>query len=353
MEDPSTGRNAADRIEHRRAVQRAWRQANPDKVNAQQQRNRPAIERYNAANRDKILEQKRVAERKRLERIKAEEEARERVRERSRQWKRNHQEERREYERQYRNDHREQLRERGRNYYAQHKDEIAARRAARSRTDPEYRDADRRYRESNPDKVREQQRAYRSKPDVYQQTLEYNKQWRRRERARLKAGLPRARNHRTLKAEQEAQTATADAFFARVRTSAEQRAISQELHQLREEKVRQEKIARRRQVERTVIARQNAEIINTYLQRHGQRLREEVRLDSRAREIRGAGPYPDLEAETRRRAADLIEEARSVRRQKAQARAQRSGQGMSRRHDPNTGPITGARAATPPTGRSL
>lgn len=40
--------------------------------------------------------------------------------------------------------------------------------------------------------------------------------------------------------------------------------------------------------------------------RDGFDLKEEVRMDSIARTLRGIGPYPDLDAETRRRAAAVL-----------------------------------------------
>jgi hypothetical protein len=295
-------------LERVRQWQREWRAANPEKVRAGQERGRDAIARYNAENREKILAQKRIAERNRLERVKKERQARERAVERARRWDEAHPGNVRERERRYRQAHREQIRARQREYYAAHKEEIKRRNAERYRTDDKYRETRRRYRDGHREQIRERERVYRSDPELYQRRLQYNREWRQRERRRLKAGLPRLQAHHTSKADQRANAAAADAFFTRTRGAQERRRILAEFDQLRDEKENARLIEHRRRAERAAIARERAGRIDAYLHRYGRRLREEVRLDSRARELRGAPPYPDLEAETRRRAAAALAE---------------------------------------------
>lgn len=314
-----------------------WRHANPEKVKQLRERSRPAIERYNAANREKVLQQKRIAARKRSERIRKEEAARARAVERAREWDATHRDRVRERDRRYREANREKLRERQREHYQNNKDKINARNAQQLRTDPKYQQAQARYRQANQEKIQQRRRAYRSDPDVYQRALEYNREWRRRERRRIKAGLPRTRRHHTPKPEKAANEAAADAFFTRTREVEERRRIRAEFDQLRDDKARPEKIAQRRRAEHALILRERASRIDAYLQRHGTKLREEVRMDSRARELRSADPYPDLEQETRRRAAAALTE-------KPRRRISHSVTGGAQRRqlpDSNTGPVIG------------
>jgi hypothetical protein len=325
-----------DRLARRREQRRRYREAN-----------RETIQRYNADNRDRLLQQKRIAERNRVERIRKEKTARAQAVERARQWDAEHRDRVRERERRYREANREKLRERQREHYKNNKDKINARNAERQRTDPKYQQIQARYRDANREKIRERQRAYRANPDVYERALQYNREWRRRERRRINTGLPRTRSHHTPKAERAQNKAAADAFFTRAREADERRRIVAEFDQLRDEKARAQKIAQRRRTERAAIARERANRIVAYLERRGTRLREEVRMDSRARELRGADPYPDLEQETRRRAAVALTE-------RSQRRVSRAGNDLHgtgerrRRPDPNTGPLAQPPGASGP-----
>lgn len=332
--------------EKTRRRNREWRKANPEKVKVQQAKSRPAIERYNAEHRDKVLAQKRIAERRRAERVKKENEARTRATERTRQYDAAHPEQARERERRYRQSHREQIRERQREYYARNKEKVKARNTERADTDPRYQGFQRRYREANREKIKERQRAHRADPNVYERTLEYNRQWRQRERYRLKAGLPRTQPHHTRKAEKGSNATVADRFFNRERGVDERNRIADELDQLRDEKERTQKIGHRRRIERIAIARERAARVDDYLVRHGTRLREEVRLDSRARELRGAQPYPDLETEVRRRATAALA-GRTNRRPPGPLSSEISA-GRRPRIEPNTGPSIGASSGATP-----
>jgi hypothetical protein len=334
-----------DNAEKVREWERRWRRANPEKVKQQRERYRERHAQSVPEDREKYLERKRIAERERRERARKERAARERAVERAREWDNNHRDRVKERSRRYRAEHQEQIRERQREYYHRNKERINSLALERLHTDPKYKEIQARYRRANVDKIRERQRAYRSDPDVQQRALEYNREWRRRERRRVKSGLPRIRAHHTPKVELAKNAAAANAFFDRTREIDERRRIIAEFDQLRGDRERAERIAQRRRAERAAIARERANRIDAYLRRHGAKMREDVRMDSRARELRGASPYPDLEEEVRRRAAAILGETANRRIPQA-ARDERDPRRAVGRQSSNTGPIVGPAGAS-------
>lgn len=250
-------------------------------------------------------------------------------------------------------------RERGRKFRQEHPEKVA-----------EYQ---RRYRERNPDRVAEQARRgsqrWRDKnataerermrieaakrreanPDLfrswYQENLERERARGReasRLRSRLKAlGLPPRRIQKVYANEKRANAREADTFFARRRSKPH-------VAQLRDERLVPAKkmlaawaADTKQRFEPTpphllaAWARDSAlakarlhpaerrEIFAGYLSKHGDKLRQDVVLDSRARELRGAPPL-DIEKEVRQRAAEALNAAERARLERIAARAMAS-----------------------------
>ncbi len=272
------------------AGRKAWNDAHPDYYRDYRERNRESIRKKN-----------RERERERYRKKKAEAERRRRDIERAREWAQRNPERRRETRRRWVENNRDRVRASQLAYYHRNKDTIAQRARERRLADPQKRrDQQRRWQQANPEKVAENQRRYRSNPETAAKVREYNREWKRRERRRQQAALPPRRLHSVSEPERIANLTAATEFFARRRRAAERRRLLEHFEKtprpLLELWMRESALARRRQV------------VPDYLVEHGERLRDEVALDSRARPARGAAPF-DIEVEVRRRAIIAVRRA--------------------------------------------
>lgn len=287
---PGRRLSTAERKARDNAARKAWNDAHPDYYRE-----------YRERNRESIREKGRERERRRRVKKKAEAEQRRRDVERAREWAKHNPERRREQQRGWVENNRERVRASQLAYYHRNSERISQRARERRLADPDKRrEQQRRWQQANPEKVAENQRRYRSNPENAARVREYNREWRRRERRRQQAGLPPRRLHPVSESDRTANLAAATEFFARPRRAAERRRLMEHFEQtprpLLEEWMRESALARRRQ------------IVPDYLVEHGERLRDEVTLDSRARQARGAAPF-DIEAEVRRRALVSVRRA--------------------------------------------
>ncbi len=163
-----------------------------------------------------------------------------------------------------------------------------------------------------------QQMARRSDPEVRDKHNQEQNERRRRERRRRQLGLPPRHTHRATFNEREANGSAAHAFFSRRRGAGEIRLHREEQAEVRaaaslaSDALWGQKLAARIRADATRPARTAAavnELLNTEV---GTRLREEVKMDSIARKVRGAESYPNAEAEVRRRALNALTAPRAA-----------------------------------------
>lgn len=268
-----------------------------------------------ADDRERELQQKRDAERARRERLRRQEAARAKNRERVKAWAAANPEKVKARREAWKAKNADRQREHARNYYHRHLDERrAAARAqnAKRRADPEVREAEREYRASRRDVLNEQQNARRSESEARQRHNEEQNIRRKVDRRLHKLGLPPRPKHRwtideRLQMERE-QAAAAKRRWTKpdiAKLQEEAAAIRGEAYWASPDRF-QEKLEARIQADLDRPKRLAAAVDALLDGREGRRLREEVRMDSIARQLRGADPYPDPAAEARRRAAELI-----------------------------------------------
>lgn len=320
--------------EHRLEVQRRWKAANPERVQRYRENARRQAQ-QDPEHREKILKQKRDAEHRRQARLKVTEARREHDRERVRQWAAAHPERVRARQQDWVQRNHERVREQKRAYYHRNLEQrqyVNRERNAKRRKDPAQLDRERAYRTANQGVHEAATNAHRSDPAVRERHNQDQRDRRQREKRRRELGLPPLPLHRSTLNERADATAAADMFFTRPRTKSDIKMLRAELDQLHKTITRDVVIDIRHQAElaariRTALerpARINA-AIDTYLKSPvGARLHEEVRMDSIARQIRGANPYPSLEAEVRRRAIAKISTERRTSVSAAASRTSRS-----------------------------
>lgn len=283
------------------AARRAWNDAHPDYYRDYRERNRESIRaKGRERERQRRVRMKAEAEQRR-QKLEADAERRRRDIERAREWARRNPDKKRAQRQRYVENNRDRIRAMQLAYYDRNREQILQKTRERRLADPQKRrEQQRRWQQANPEKVRENQRNYRSNPETAEKARAYNREWKRRERRRQLAGLPPRRLHLVSESERAANLAAATEFFTRRRRVAERRRLMEHFERtprpVLEEWMRESALARRRQ------------IIPDYLVEHGDRLRDEVTLDSRARQARGAAPY-DVESEVRRRAVDAVRRA--------------------------------------------
>ncbi|MGI9824410.1 hypothetical protein [Agromyces sp. Marseille-Q5079] len=194
--------------EEHAAARRRWVDANRDRVRAANQRWREEhLERARELNRESM---RRAAARRGRE-----EATRARARERVRVWREEHPDRVREYQRWWVDANRDKVREYYNRYYARHRDEVNARATARRDADPEATRSRQRASAAEHKEYRaELQRARRADPERYRADLDRNAAARRLKRALARAGLPPKRIHPSTAAERRADERAADAFFA-------------------------------------------------------------------------------------------------------------------------------------------
>lgn len=157
---------------------------------------------------------------------------------------------------------------------------------------------------------------YRADPEKRAAQNAYQNEWRRRERSRIKAGLPRVAGHRATTNERIDNERAADEFFARPRSPDDTRVLQGDLntvavHAYMDEVRRERSLSRyaRRLLAELQRPARTAAAVETFLaSRAGNALREEVHMDVIARLLRNKPAYPDLQAELHRRARELVTE---------------------------------------------
>lgn len=288
--------SADDRRARARNARLRWHAANPN-YRAE----------YNAKNRPRLLEQKREAEKKRLARVHADRDRRVKARERARQWATEHPEKARAQRQRYRERHPERVKATDRASYARHRDaRTAAAREYRERNPERTAAAARRWQQENRQQLTAYQRDYRSQNvDVYERTLAANRDARRRDRRLKTLGLPAKRVRRTKVAERIRNDQAATAFFTRLRGPAERRRILAQYEPTPPELIAEWQQRSRLGKQRAAALERFPQRLEDYHAKHGERLREEVRMDSTARTLRGAEPLA-IDDEVNRRALEAV-----------------------------------------------
>lgn len=284
---------------------RQYREANRDRLREQQTK-------WNAEHRERNA----AAERKRRERRKQQEVQRQKARDRAKAWAAEHPDEVKARRDKWLAENRERQREHARNYYHRHKGErqkAAREQNAQRRADPEYRKREAEYAAGRRDVLNEQQNAKRSTPEGRAKHNEEQNVRRKVDRKLHRLGLPPRPKHRWTIDERAEAEATAAQAARRRWTKQEIKALEVEGREVRAESWPTSEAAWRAATERRLRAairyeRELESRVDRYLaSSEGRRLREEVRMDSIARQLRGAGPYPDLLSESRQRAAARLE----------------------------------------------
>jgi hypothetical protein len=208
----------AERI---REGKRAWRERNQDHIRAY----RAA---YDAEHREEVLAQKRDYSRRDAARKAAERRRKESKKVSSKKYYEAHKAEHHAYTRQWQarkraedpEGYRAMRAKAQRRWWETHKDEYNAKLRAQHRENPEpKRTQARAYYAAHAEEVKAKKRAYYAANR--EKVLAGNRVWKEREKRRIAAGLPPRRLHTTPAAERRANTAAADAFFARMRTPEE------------------------------------------------------------------------------------------------------------------------------------
>lgn len=296
--------------EHIRAYVRDYKEKNRDKVLEQ---NRASEQRRRVEMREK---QQKVAERRRkdAERVKKWAEANpERVRERQRRWAEKHPEAVKASQNRYREAHREELREKARE---------------KLRADPEaHRQKLREWRSRNKERLSQaaRERLASESPEQREKRLAVAAALREKRRELAARGLPSPRTRRPARHHVPMRTEAAQKFFERERTEPEISKLRRELASYlpvreavdkrgrtpvekltewqRNSRLAQERFTRAANMARLAqegrLASRLDEIAGALWQRHGARVRDEVSMESRARQLRGK-PALDVDREIRR-----------------------------------------------------
>jgi hypothetical protein len=291
--DPDRDRVETDRLERRRQSREKYRAADPER-----------------ARRQHVESQRRSRERERAEQTR-----RKRARERVRDWTAANPERAQARKEAWKQQNPERVREHKRNYYARNREQrqqAAREQNARRRQDPAVREQELHYRTANREQLNAQQRARRSDPAIRAKDNERQNERRRLDRRLRKLGLPPRPLRRTTINERAANAAAADRFFTRRRGDGQISDLRKELVAIRAEAARgsEERWHAELQARVRADAARPARIralLDGYLATPaGAILREEVRMDSIARRVRGADPYASLHGELRRRAAAAL-----------------------------------------------
>lgn len=280
------------------------------------ERRRAYREKHKAADPERFRQQHRDAQRRGRERARAEQARRERDRARVSAWAAANPERAAARRDAWAEQHPDRVREHKRNYYHRNREarQAAGRdQNARRRQDPAVRENARQYQTAHLEHRNTQQNARRSDPAVREKHNREQNERRKRERRRRKLGLPPRPLHRATINERARNAAEAAAFAARKWSERELQRLQEELREVRAETARsphgrwEAELAAQIHADAAKPARLDAAIDRHLRGRAGPVLREEVRMDSIARELRGVGPYPNAEAEVRRRAAAVLE----------------------------------------------
>lgn len=281
-----------ERRERAAAGRKAWWDSHPDyyadEEHLEQRRavNRESMRRRVAADRRRQAEVKRVGE-----------------------WARKNPEKRKAARERFKDQNPEKYRASQREYYHRNKEAIKARTDLRHSRDPE--------------KLRERRQRYRAtarskdtpgqwKPSEEQRAryAAQSRDTRRLDRQLKRAGLPPRQVQRATAAELRVNLAAADTFFNRKRSRAEVRRVT--AGDVIEGPVTPA-MAQAWTDYLTQVRARRAHVlaVRAYITKHGKQLREDVTLDSRARQLVGKPPL-DVEAEIWRRAVDVVRSTRDT-----------------------------------------
>lgn len=276
-----------ERLARQRARRRAWNEAHPGYYAEYRERNREVIREKNRNHMRDVYQKEKAAEEQRKKAV-----------ERAGEWAKANPQKRQEQRERYKAQHPEKYRAAQREYYHRNKDAIQARRQERELRDPEKA---RETRRRDQEKWFSKQTTGRRKPTP-EQREKYRAQTaekRALERRLQSAGLPPRRLRRTLTAERRANVAEAESFFSRARSRAELRRVSE--GDLAPDLVQG-------WAQYSTLIRRRAEFraaIQAHIDKHGRELRDDIELDSRARQARGKDPL-NADAEVHRRALEAV-----------------------------------------------
>ena len=308
-----------------RARKKAWRDANPETIarsNAKWRAENPERKkdyqaRWNAANPgwnrtymvryNEVTREMRQAKRTELNRqakMRADQLVRARVR--ARDWAAAHPERAAATRERYRMAHPDRVAQSQQEYYRRNVGKAREQtRAWRAANPEEAAELSRKWRADNREHLAAAQRERRSDPEYLAKERGQNRDRRRIQRRLTKAGLPPPRLHRTPIAGRTENAASATEFFRQATTAVERYRVREDYEptppELLQQWRRQSLLAQRRfdAFDRFGPA------VGRYLERHGEKVRSEVRMDSRAKELKGEGPL-EVEVETRRRVIDIV-----------------------------------------------
>jgi hypothetical protein len=283
----------------------------PESDAERQKRQRESRAKYRAAYPDRVRQTRRGNRARRRARLEAEGKRRTRDRQRVHEWAAAHPDRARERSRMWSEQNSERRRELQRNYYQRNQEE--RRRAAREqntrrRQDPAQREQERQYQAARRELRNAQQRVRRSDPEARDKHNQEQNERRRRERRRHHLGLPPRRPYRATINERETNKSAARAFFSQRRRVGEIRVLREEQAEVRaaaslaSDTFWNKDLAARIRADAKRPARIAAAVNELLATEAGARLSEEVRMDSIARRLRGAEPYPDAATEALRRA---------------------------------------------------
>ena len=283
----------------------------PDSDAERLKRRRESREKYRAAHPDRVRQSSKDNLARRRARLEVEEHRRAADRARAREWAAAYPDRARERSRAWSEQHPERRRELQRDYYRRNAED--RRRATRDqntrrRQNPAQREQERQYQAERRDVRNAQQTIRRSDPEIRERQNQDQNERRRRERRRRQLGLPPRLPHRTTLNAREENASAARAFFSQRRGPRAIRLLREEQAEVRaaawlgSEACRAEGLMALIEADARRPALLTAAVNEILSTEVGARLREEVRMDSIARRLRGATPYPDAEAEALRRA---------------------------------------------------
>ena len=272
------------------AVRKAWWDANPD---------------YYAD--EKHLEQRRATNRESMRRRAAADKRRSAEVERVGEWSKKNPEKRQAARDRFKEQNPEKYRTSQREYYQRNKEVIKARRDLRQAQAPEkLREARRRNNATARRKNATGQ--WRPSEEQREKYAAQSRDTKRLERRLKRAGLPSRRVQRTPAAVRRANLADAEKFFSRQRSRDEVRRIT--AGDFAEGRVTPAMMQAWTDYLRHQRARRRfGPAVRSYIAKHGKRLRDEVSLDSRARQLLGKPPL-NADIEIWRRAAEAVQSTR-------------------------------------------
>jgi hypothetical protein len=257
---------------------------------------------YHEANRAEVNRKNREYMRDRALRLRSQEARRRRDRDRVQRWTEANRDRKRETTRRWDIAHPEKRAEYSRRYFERNREAVLAR-GQRWRDQNREAVARRDWHKRNREHLSEAQRQYRAtNSDAYARTLESNRESKRLARRLKASGLPSKQIRRVPAAERREHDAESREFFERERAASARKRLKAEYSPLGREALdswsAQSPLARRREQQLSRFRRQLTAGASGV-----SRIREEVRMDAVARQLRGG--HPDVDAGIRQRVFDV------------------------------------------------